>query len=247
MTAVQTNNSREYFTSVAKIFRSSHPASVVSLAPSILSADFANLERDLRRMLRKKVYWTHVDVMDGHFVPNISIGIPVVKSLRAISSRLFLDTHLMIENPLKFLDDFVDAGSDLITIHAEAVDNLPRAIETIRQSGVRVGITIRPHTPLKAIEGVLDKVDMVLIMTVEPGFGGQSFMAGPLSKVRELARQRERDGLKFTIQVDGGISPKTVGLAVAAGANILVAGSAVFGKGGIGPNINALTQAAMAS
>jgi ribulose-phosphate 3-epimerase len=247
MTAVQTNNSRQYFTSVAKVFKAPRPERVVSLAPSILSADFANLERDLRRMVRKKVYWTHVDVMDGHFVPNISIGLPVVKSLRAISSRLFLDTHLMIENPLEFLDAFVDAGSDLITIHAEAVKNLPHAIAAIRKAGVRVGVTIRPRTSLKAIERVLDKVDMVLIMTVEPGFGGQSFMAGPLSKVRELARRREREGLKFTIQVDGGISPKTVGLAVAAGANILVAGSAVFGKGGIGPNIDALTQAAMAS
>lgn len=246
MAGSKANPSLEYLTSISKIFSTPRPQRVVALAPSLLAADFANLEADLRRAMRKKVYWTHLDVMDGHFVPNISIGVPVVRSVRAISSRLFLDAHLMISEPLRYLEAFVEAGADLVTIHAEAVDNLSRALDAVHRAGVRAGVCLKPATPVSVLAGSLKKIDLVLIMTVEPGFGGQSFMPAPLSKVRELALLREREGLKFMIQIDGGIGPKTAHLAVAAGANVLVAGSALFGSGRVDQNIDKLIGAAMA-
>lgn len=244
--AVQSAQSLQLLTTVSKIFGSARPARVVALAPSILSANFANLEADLRKMMRKRVYWTHLDIMDGHFVPNLTIGPPVVKCVRAVSPRLFLDTHLMIEEPLRYLAAFVAAGSDLVNFHAEVVTDVRAAALAVRKAGVRSGVTIKPHTPIDGIVGALDQLDLVLVMTVEPGFGGQSFMAGPLSKVRELARIREAKGLKFLIEVDGGIHEKTAGLAVAAGANLLVAGSAIFGAGRVGDNIERLNRAALA-
>ncbi len=245
MGKVTSANGKRFETTVSKVFSDAHPERLLTLAPSILAADFANLGAEIRRVGRKKVRWIHVDVMDGHFVPNLSVGPPVVKSLRTLSSQLFIDTHLMLDNPMDYAEAFVRSGSDLVNIHAEVVSDLPRALKRIQRLGVRTGVTIKPKTPVSAIEAVLDKVDLVLVMTVEPGFGGQELMPAALSKVRQLARLREERGLKFLIQVDGGIDPKTVGLAVAAGANVLVAGSAVFGHGEVGANIDALVEAAL--
>jgi ribulose-phosphate 3-epimerase len=242
----RTNDTGKYFeTTVSKAFSSAHPERILALAPSILSADFTHLGAEIKRVGRKKIRRIHVDVMDGHFVPNLSVGPPVVKSLRTLSSQIFLDTHLMLDNPMDYIESFVRSGSDLVNIHAEVVSDLPRSLNRIRRLGVKVGVTIKPKTPVSAIEAALDKVDLVLVMTVEPGFGGQAMMPAALSKVRQLARLREERGLKFLIQVDGGIDPKTVGLAVAAGSNVLVAGSAVFGHGEIGANIDALIEAAL--
>jgi ribulose-phosphate 3-epimerase len=236
---------REYLTSASRILSFRHPERVVAIAPSILAADFANLAADLRRMLRAKCYWAHLDVMDGHFVPNITFGPPLVKCIRAISSRLFLDAHLMVEQPLRFVEAFTEAGADLITIHAEAVEKLPEAIATIRKAGVRAGVSIRPRTPIRVIEPVLKDLDLVLVMTVEPGFGGQGLLPNTLSKVRQMAQIREKNGAKFLIQVDGGINAKTAGLATAAGANVLVAGTAVFGSRNVAQNIASLADAAL--
>ncbi|MFW5864253.1 MAG: ribulose-phosphate 3-epimerase [bacterium] len=239
------NGAPEYFTSVKKAFSHKHPERVLTMAPSILSANFASLAQELRKMARAKCYWTHLDIMDGHFVPNITFGPPAVESIRKVSSRLFLDAHLMIEDPMKYYERFAEAGADLINIHAEVVEDLPKALKKIKKAGVRVGVTLKPKTPVKAVKPVLDIVDMVLVMTVEPGFGGQSMMPNTLSKVRHLARRRARKGYNFLIQVDGGINEKTAGLAVAAGANVLVAGSAIFGSGNIAQNISNLTDAAL--
>lgn len=238
-------DARRLVKSPVKAFESTNIASVLTLAPSLLACDFSNLASELKRMMRAKCHWAHVDVMDGHFVPNITFGPPVVKCVRGVSSKLFIDAHLMIEDPLKFLDPFVQAGADSLTIHGEAVQNLPKAIAAMRRAGIRVGVSVRPRTPLRVIEEVLSLVDMVLIMTVEPGFGGQELMPSTLNKVRQLARKRETDKLKFLIQVDGGINEKTAGLAVAAGANVLVAGTAVFRGGKVAENIDTLMQTAL--
>ena len=169
----------------------------------------------------------------------------MVKSIRSVSPRLFLDTHLMISDPMKYAEPFAQAGSDMITIHTETVDNLPRSITAIRKLGVRVGLTVKPRTPIREVESVLDKIDMILIMSVEPGFGGQSFMPNMLTKVRQLVAWRRERNLDFLIQIDGGMNVKTVGLAVAAGVNILVAGNAVFGTRNIAQNIQSLMSAAV--
>ncbi|HUT22709.1 MAG TPA: ribulose-phosphate 3-epimerase [Sumerlaeia bacterium] len=239
------NDARRYVTSAKQAFASSYPDRVLALAPSVLAADLANLADPLRKMMRAHCHWAHLDVMDGRFVPNITFGPPVVRALRALSPRLFLDTHLMIEQPLDYLDAFVEAGADLVTIHVEAVENLPKALASVRKAGVRVGLSIRPHTPLRLIEPALDKTDLVLIMTVEPGFGGQPLLPNTLNKVRQLARKRESERLKLLIQVDGGINGKTAGLAVAAGANVLVAGTAIFNGRDIAQNIEQLVNVAM--
>ncbi|HBF34920.1 TPA: ribulose-phosphate 3-epimerase [Candidatus Sumerlaeota bacterium] len=220
---------------------------MIGLAPSILSANFANLESDLKRMMRAKCFWTHLDVMDGHFVPNITFGPPLVKSVRGVSPRLFLDAHLMVSKPLDFVERFADAGADLITFHAESVENMHTVISAIRGAGCKVGVSIKPKTPIRSIEAILGKVDLVLVMTVEPGFGGQELMPSALNKVRQLAQARQKNKWNYLIQVDGGINIKTVGLATAAGANILVAGTAVFGgeKDSITTNVQQMLQAAM--
>jgi len=197
----------------------------ILIAPSILSADFANLQEDILRVEKAGADWIHIDVMDGHFVPNLTIGAPVVKSLRKIT-KLPFDVHLMIENPWKYIEDFAKAGADIITVHQEACkDNLSEVIAQIKSYGVKAGVSIKPNTSVDAIKYVLKDVDLVLVMSVEPGFGGQSFLANSLAKIKEI-RSLFPD---LDIEVDGGINAETAKLVIEAGANVLVAGSSVYG------------------
>ncbi len=214
----------------------------IIIAPSILSADFADLKGELRRCLRAKCTWIHVDVMDGHFVPNMTIGPPVLRSLRPLSKRFFFDSHLMIERPMRHVKSFADAGSDLITIHSETVGSVRRAVRAVKRAGPMVGVSIKPRTALANIEPILDEVDLVLVMTVEPGFGGQELIPNTLNKVRRLALLREENKLNFHIQVDGGITHQTAPLAAAAGANVLVAGSYVFQGRSLAQNVERLVK-----
>lgn len=210
--------------------------------PSILSADFANLAAALRSIERQKCEWVHIDVMDGHFVPNITIGPGVVKSLRAANKRLFFDVHLMIDEPMKFSKEFVEAGADLITVHAETCE-LDSAIRALKRRKVQVGVCLKPDTPVEEIEPFLGRVDLVLIMSVEPGFGGQSLIGHTLGKVRQLALLRQQKRYRYKIEIDGGINADTIGLAAAAGTDILVAGSAVFKGGKVADNLRVLRAA----
>ena len=200
----------------------------VRIAPSILSADFARLSDALVEIERGEGDIVHVDVMDGHFVPNITIGPPVVRSLRK-ATRLPLDCHLMIEEPQRFIDEFLAAGASMISVHVEADPHLHRALSQIREGGARAGIAINPATPIESLSDALDYCDYVLVMTVNPGFGGQKFIAGVVPKIRKLDGMVRARGLSVAIEVDGGIDPSTARLVVDAGAEILVAGSAVFG------------------
>ncbi len=195
------------------------------IAPSLLSANFAELGAELAKLERAGADWAHVDVMDGHFVPNLTIGAPVVKWLRK-ATRLPLDVHLMIEQPENLLQDFLDAGSDVITLHVESTKKMPELIQTIRQAQRKVGVTLRPRTPLSTIEPYLSQVDLVLVMTVEPGFGGQSFLEDQIPKVNHLADTRQKNGWSYLIEVDGGINEETARKVPAA--DVLVAGSYVF-------------------
>jgi ribulose-phosphate 3-epimerase len=209
---------------------------LVELAPSILSADFGYLAEQVRAAAKGGGTIVHVDVMDGHFVPNITIGPPVVRSLRK-ATDLPLDCHLMIENPDQYIPDFVEAGADWISVHQEACRHLNRTLHLIRSHGAQVGVVINPATPEQALAEVLDIVDYVLVMSVNPGFGGQKFIPSVVHKIRRLAEWRSQRRLGYRIEVDGGIDLETVGEVVRAGAEILVAGNAVFGKGD--PTINA--------
>lgn len=197
------------------------------VAPSILSADFGNLERDVRMLDASRAEWIHFDVMDGVFVPNISFGFPVLEAVRRASDK-FLDAHLMICDPIRYIERFAQAGADCITFHYEAAGDVRACIEAIRTAGVKAGISIKPATPPQAIAQFLPDVDLVLVMSVEPGFGGQSFIPASLDKVAELKRMREQCGGNYVIQIDGGISAKNAGEIFAAGADVLVAGSSVF-------------------
>lgn len=194
----------------------------------MLSADFGNLERDTLMIDRSAAEWVHIDVMDGVFVPNISFGFPVMKPIRKATAKV-LDVHLMIVEPEKYVKRFVEAGADYVTFHYEATDHIDDCIDLIREAGAKVGISIKPKTPVSVLKDILPKVDLVLVMSVEPGFGGQSFIDGSLEKISQLSAMRAEAGLDFLIEVDGGISAKNAAEVFAAGAEALVAGSAVFG------------------
>ncbi len=200
------------------------------ISPSLLSADMAALGEETKVLEKAGADWIHIDVMDGRFVPNITIGIPVVKALKR-RTQLPLDVHLMIIEPEQHMDAFVEAGADYLTVHAEATLHLYRLLQGIRAAGAKAGVAVNPSTPMSMIQHVLEVSDLVLVMTVEPGFGGQAFIPQMLSKVEWLANEISRRQLSVDIQVDGGIKDKTIGRAATAGANVFVSGSGVFGHG----------------
>ncbi|SEI52325.1 ribulose-phosphate 3-epimerase [Lachnospiraceae bacterium A10] len=205
------------------------------LSPSILSADFGQLGAAVQEVDEAGAEYIHVDIMDGHFVPNYSIGLPVLKSLRKYTEKI-LDVHLMIDNPEQYIHEFAEAGADIITVHAEATNHLDRLVHMIKEENVLAAVALNPTTPLSAIEYILPELDMVLLMTVNPGFGGQKFIPYSLDKIAELKDMIERKGLKTDIEVDGGITLDNVDDVLDAGANIIVAGSAVF-NGDAGQNV----------
>ena len=216
---------------------------MIELAPSILSADFARLGEQVRAASEGGASVIHVDIMDGHFVPNLTIGPPVVKSLRKVT-KLPLDCHLMIENPDEFIPAFAEAGADWISVQQEACRHLNRTLHLIKSHNCLAGVVINPATPVNTLAEVLDLVDYVLVMSVNPGFGGQKFIPGTLHKMRQLSEIRSQRGLAFRIEVDGGVSLDTVGDVVRAGGEILVAGNAVFGSGDPRRNAETLLKAA---
>lgn len=200
---------------------------MIKIAPSILAADFANLGRDISCLSGWKADWVHFDVMDGHFVPNMSFGPVLCASIRPLT-KLPIDVHLMVEEPSRFFDWFVKAGADIITFHVEAEAHMHRSLQHLRENGVKAGVVLNPGTPAIAVKEVLPLCDLVLVMSVNPGFGGQKFIPEAVSKIAELRQMIGDRGLNTEIEVDGGINPETAKLCVAAGATVLVAGSAVF-------------------
>jgi ribulose-phosphate 3-epimerase len=216
---------------------------LIELAPSILAADFARLAEQIRDASEGGGTVIHVDVMDGHFVPNLTVGPPLVKSLRK-ATKLPLDCHLMIENPDQFIAEFVEAGADWISVHQEACRHLNRTLNLIRSHDALAGVVINPATPVETLSEVLEIVDYVLVMSVNPGFGGQKFIPETVRKIRRLADLRSQRGLNYRIEVDGGIALETVAEVVRAGAEILVAGNAVFGQGDPKTNAQKLLKAA---
>ena len=210
------------------------------LCPSILSADFNRLGEQIQQLEHAGVEWLHIDVMDVDFVPSISFGMPVIKSIRK-ESKLFFDVHLMVTEPERYIQDFVDCGADSITVHAEACEDLERTVERIRNAGVKVGVSIKPATPVADITYILKEVDMVLIMTVQPGFGGQKYIEECTEKIEELKALIDEEGLDVDIQVDGGINDQTLTTVLDAGANLVVAGSYVF-KGDLEENAKSVRK-----
>lgn len=211
----------------------------IKIAPSILSADFAILGEEIKRLEQAGADYIHVDVMDGHFVPNLTIGPPVIKSIRP-HTKLPFDVHLMIEPVDPFIEAYAGAGADIITVHVEACTHLDRTLELIRSCGKKAGVSLVPSTPSKVLEYVIDKVDLVLVMSVNPGFGGQSFIASQLGKIEKIREMIERSGRSIELEVDGGITPDNAQAVINAGANVLVAGSATF-KGGSAEYANNVT------
>lgn len=210
------------------------------IAPSILAADYANFEAELKRIEASASEYVHIDIMDGHFVPNISFGADVVAAMRP-HSKLVFDCHLMVANPEQHIASFAAAGADILTIHVEASQHIHGALQKIKEAGMKAGVVVNPGTPLASIEHVLDLVDQVLIMTVNPGFGGQAFIASMTDKISELVGLRQAKGLSFDIEVDGGIDDRTIALTAQAGANVFVAGSYVF-KGDVAERVANLRQ-----
>ena len=202
---------------------------MIKIAPSILSADFSRLGDDIKAVEEAGADYIHVDVMDGHFVPNITIGPMVVQAIRPVT-KLPLDVHLMIENPDRYIEEFAKAGADIISVHVEASPHLHRTVQLIKQQGVKAGVVINPATPVDSIKHIIQDVDLVLLMTVNPGFGGQAFIESVVPKIKEVSDLVQTQGLNVEIEVDGGVNPETARLCVEAGANVLVAGSAIYGK-----------------
>lgn len=215
---------------------------MIRIAPSILSADFADLGNEIRRVEAAGADLIHIDVMDGHFVPNLTFGPPVVAAVRK-ATRLPFDVHLMITNPEEMVTPFIKAGADIVTVHAETAPHLHRLVQTIREQGAKAGVSLNPSTPLAAVEEVLDAVDMVLVMSVNPGFGGQKFIPAAVDKIRRLKAMIEARGLSVDIEVDGGIVPDNARKVIEAGATVLVAGSAVYGAPDAAAAIKALRGA----
>ena len=213
----------------------------IQIAPSILSADFSQLGNEIKRLEEGGADMIHVDVMDGHFVPNLTIGPPVIRSLRKYTKLIF-DVHLMISPVHKYIKDYVEAGADIITIHPEATENLEESISYINKLGKKVGVSLNPNTPIKIIEKLLNKINLVLIMSVYPGFGGQKFIPGVVDKIKDLKKIKDEKKLSFDIEVDGGINFDNSKIVIEAGANILVSGTAIFknNKGDIKKNIETL-------
>ena len=216
---------------------------MVEIAPSILSADFARLGEEIAAAERGGATVIHCDVMDGHFVPNLTIGLPVIKSLRR-ATRLPLDTHLMISEPGRYAEQFVDAGANMVSVHVEIDAHLNRTLMAIKNKGAKAGVVVNPATPLSLLEEALDVADYVLLMSVNPGFGGQKFIPSVLDKVRRLRRMIEERGLSVRIEIDGGVDRTNIGEVTAAGAEIIVAGTAVFGVGDPAQGVRDLLDAA---
>ena len=214
---------------------------MIKLAPSILSADFARLLEDVKKVEKAGCEYLHIDVMDGHFVPNITLGPGIVKSLRKDVNMVF-DVHLMIENPDNYIKEFADAGCDIIVVHQEACTHLHRTIQNIKSHGIKAGVALNPATPIETIKYVLQDVDMVLLMSVNPGFGGQSYIPVVTEKIKELKALIDKMNLDIDIEVDGGVKPSNIAEVVNAGANVIVAGSAIFNAGNIDEAVKSLRE-----
>ncbi len=202
---------------------------MIKIAPSILSADFSKLGQEVKDVEQGGADYIHIDVMDGHFVPNITIGPLIVEAVKSVT-KLPLDVHLMIENPDSYIESFVKAGADILTVHVEACTHLHRTLQLIKSYGIKAGVALNPHTPVAMIAEVLQDIDLVVLMTVNPGFGGQSFIHSVLRKIRQLATMVEEQELATEIEIDGGVNGETARLCIEAGANVLVAGSAIYNK-----------------